>query len=82
MIRLRSLNVRVCHMPRELFPAIDAMTAARVAAAPLPPRQRVYGIGPGKTGTHALASLFPGIAVAHEPETDPLRQRFSRRGAR
>jgi hypothetical protein len=66
------LNVRVCHVPRELFPPIDSMTAARVAAAPLPPRQRLYGIGPGKSGTHALASLFTGIAAAHEPETDPL----------
>ena len=66
------VNTRICRMPRQLFPSIDPLTAAGVAEAPLPPRQRLYGIGPGKSGTHALASLFKGIAAAHEPETDPL----------
>ena len=34
----------------------------------LPPRSRLYGIGPGKTGTNALASVFTGVAAAHEAE--------------
>jgi hypothetical protein len=59
-------------MARELFPRIDPIMDARVPVVPLLPRQRLYGIGMGKSGTHALASLFKGIAVAHEPEAEPL----------
>jgi hypothetical protein len=54
------------------FDSAEVAAAAAVAAEPLTPRRRLYGIGPGKSGTHALASLFPGVAAAHEPETEPL----------
>lgn len=48
----------------------DDLTAARAAAddARLEPRPRLYGIGMGKTGTSALASLFSSLPAAHEPE--------------
>lgn len=35
-------------------------------------RPRLYGIGTGKSGTNALASLFTGIRTAHEPEPEPV----------
>ena len=35
-------------------------------------RPRLYGIGTGKSGTNALASLFTGIPTAHEPEPEPV----------
>jgi hypothetical protein len=37
-----------------------------------PPRRRLYGIGMGKTGTHALASLFSGVRSAHEAEAESV----------
>lgn len=50
----------------------EISVAQRLLSKPLPPRRRVYGIGAGKTGNHALASLFTAVASAHEPETEPL----------
>lgn len=38
----------------------------------LAPRRRLYGIGPGKTGTNALASLFTGVPAAHEAEAETV----------
>lgn len=67
-----SLNSRTWHVAADLFPEIDSTSAARAAANGLPPRRRLYGIGPGKSGTTALASLFKGSAAAHEPEPEPL----------
>ena len=39
---------------------------------PVAARPRLYGIGTGKSGTNALASLFTGIPTAHEPEPEPV----------
>jgi len=36
------------------------------------PRRRLYGIGMGKTGTNVVASMFTGVAAAHEPEAEGL----------
>ena len=38
----------------------------------LAPRQRLYGIGMGKTGTNALATVFHGIPCAHEADADRI----------
>lgn len=40
------------------------------AATAIPERTRLYGIGAGKTGTHALASMLSGFAAAHEAEAE------------
>jgi hypothetical protein len=45
------------------------------ASAPghrLGPSQRLYGIGMGKTGTNALATVFHGIPCAHEADADRI----------
>ncbi len=46
----------------------DDLAACRTDPLRLPARPRLYGIGPGKTGTNVLASMFSGLAAAHEPE--------------
>ena len=52
----------------------DDLAALReeAGAARLPPRRRLYGIGMGKTGTNALASLFAGVPAAHEAGAEDL----------
>lgn len=53
----------------------DDIDASRRQAAAQPPpatRPRIYGIGLGKSGTNALASLFTGVAAAHEPESESV----------
>lgn len=51
----------------------DDMTALRAdMSVRFEPRLRLYGIGMGKTGTNALASLFTGVLADHEPEADRL----------
>ena len=46
----------------------DDLAACRADPVRLAARPRLYGIGPGKTGTNVLASTFTGLAAAHEPE--------------
>lgn len=50
----------------------DDLAAVRdeTSAVRLPPRRRLYGIGTGKSGTNALASLFTGVPAAHEAEAE------------
>lgn len=53
----------------------DLVASHRLAATwptPVAARPRLYGIGTGKSGTNALASLFTGIPTAHEPEPEPV----------
>lgn len=52
----------------------EDLPAARTAAESgrLAVRPRLYGIGMGKTGTSALASLFPSLPAAHEPEAEAV----------
>ena len=69
------------HVVRNLFPPLDSVSATRATERVLKPRRRLYGIGPGKTGTHALASLFTGVSTAHEPETDLLMRALLDRAA-
>lgn len=46
----------------------DDFAACRADPLRLAARPRLYGIGPGKTGTNVLASMFTGLAAAHEAE--------------
>jgi len=53
----------------------DLAASQRMAATwptPVAPRPRLYGIGTGKSGTNALASLFTGVPTAHEAEPEPV----------
>ena len=51
-----------------LRPDDRAALAAEGDASRLAARPRLIGIGMGKTGTHALASLFAPVRAAHEAE--------------
>lgn len=50
---------------------LDALRADSPARS-LVPRRRLYGIGLGKTGTNALASVFTGVPAAHEAEAETV----------
>lgn len=53
-----------------LHPAdIAASSSERLC---LDSRPRLYGVGPGKTGTNVLASIFTELPTAHEPEAAAL----------
>jgi hypothetical protein len=46
----------------------EDLSACRADTLRFAGRPHLYGIGPGKTGTNVLASMFTGIPASHEPE--------------
>ena len=55
----------------------DDLAACRADPLRLAARPRLYGIGPGKTGTNVLASMFTGlIAERDRRHCEPLASRL------
>lgn len=50
----------------------DDIAACKSERLCLDSRPRLYGVGPGKTGTNVLASIFTKLPSAHEAEAESL----------